>query len=132
MNKNLIEKYLKYAQTEEAYAVLFVKKYLKKAENKWIDIISLDAGAKAEELEFTSLNCELFERKIKPKYPNRKEYLSEEEYEQACRAITWKTAHEDIQKQRLKGICGTRYYIKVKDFEKLKIYISKKSDKNNT
>ena len=37
-----IEKYKKYAETTEAFAVLFVKKYLRQANGMWIDILRAD------------------------------------------------------------------------------------------
>ena len=39
MDDKLLEKYLEYASTEEAFAVLFVKKYLAQAKGHWIEII---------------------------------------------------------------------------------------------
>lgn len=41
MDDKLIKRYLKYANSEEALAVLFVKKNLIKAKGHWIDIDNL-------------------------------------------------------------------------------------------
>ena len=38
MDDRLLKKYLEYANTEEAYAVLFVKKHLTQAKGRWVDI----------------------------------------------------------------------------------------------
>lgn len=111
MKKSLIEKFKLYCTTEESFAVLFVKKYLKAAENKWIDILSCEVGAynEIEELEFKSVVCELFEKNLKPKYPPKENFASKSEYILTCRAITWETAHRDIDAQRAKNIQGQKY-----------------------
>ena len=43
MSQEQIELYLQYANSVEAYAVLFVKKYLPDARGFWIDILETDA-----------------------------------------------------------------------------------------
>ena len=116
MKKSLIEKYKKYSTTAESFAVLFVKKYLRAAENKWIDILNFrtDFYDDAKELEFEYVVCELFPKEIKPEYPPRKNFKKEEDYILACRAITWETAHADIDDQRAKGIQGVKYSLRGK------------------
>ena len=106
-----LEKYLEYANSPESFAVLFVKKYLLNAKGCWIDILDLDENAHflAEELEFRSVTCELFPRKIQPKYPPKKPDETNDEYLQICRAITWETAHLDINTQRMQGYKGSVY-----------------------
>ena len=114
-NKNaLIEKYKLYSRTEESYAVLFVKKHLRAAENKWIDIVDFEVGQhnEFEKLEFEFVVCELFEKNIRPQYPSRKLFQYEHEYILACRAITWETAHRDIAEQRQKKIHGSQYSLR--------------------
>jgi hypothetical protein len=47
MDKKLIEKYRQYAASSEAFAVLFVKEHLKRADGHWVDIRDwkkLDSG----------------------------------------------------------------------------------------
>ena len=39
MDDKLLKKYLEYAKTEEALAVLFVKKHLAQAKGHWVDIV---------------------------------------------------------------------------------------------
>ena len=98
MDKKLIEKYKEYANTEEAFAVLFVKKHLRAAKGKWVDIIDFyyPYNYAPWELEFKYVECRLFSRKRKPQYPPKKDFKDEKEYIQACRAITWETANIDI------------------------------------
>ena len=38
MDEKLLRKYLEYARTEEALAILFVKKHINKAKGHWVDI----------------------------------------------------------------------------------------------
>lgn len=118
LSDELLEKYLLYANSEEAFAVLFVKKYLNAATGKWIDIIEPKNGLNDESvdehvsnLEFEFVECELFQRKLQPKYPPKKDFILDGvfhdlEYLDTCRAITWHTAHEDISQQRAKKIKG--------------------------
>ncbi|MBQ7704239.1 MAG: hypothetical protein IJT73_02240 [Selenomonadaceae bacterium] len=110
----MVEKYKHYCRTEESYAVLFVKKYLRAAEDKWIDIVDFEVGRynNAHELEFQSVVCELFPKNLKPKYPPKKMFEAEADYTLACRAITWQTAHKDIEEQREKNIQGSKYVLR--------------------
>lgn len=110
MDKKLIEQYKKYAKTEEAFAILFVKKYLNASKNKWVKIndIAYSRHFHAEKLEFKGVTCELFDRKIRPEYPPASKFDSEY-YTLTCRAITWKTANEDIYEQECNGIHGVKY-----------------------
>lgn len=110
MDKTLIEQYKKYAKTEDAFAILFVKKYLYASKNKWVKINHI-ASSKyffEDKLEFKSVTCELFDRKIKPEYPPAPKYVTED-YTLMCRAITWATANDDICDQERKGVHGTKY-----------------------
>ena len=114
MKDDLIEKYKEYANSEESYAVLFVKKYLKAAENKWIDIVDFEVGShnNVEKFGFQYVTCELFTKKILPQYPSKKSFTDERGYTLACRAITWETAHRDIYEQRQKKIQGSIYSLR--------------------
>ncbi|MDE7243324.1 MAG: hypothetical protein K2O18_05005 [Oscillospiraceae bacterium] len=109
-----INKYLDYARSPEAFAVLFAKKHLKQAgDGVWVDILDYDApgGYRIERLRFRRVECELFPRRTKPKYPLRRNFDSESEYVMACRAVTWEAACRDIGNQRLAGYHGRRYRI---------------------
>lgn len=114
MTDSAIKKYLDYARSPEAYAVLFVKKYLDRADNRfWIDILAYDvpAGYEYEKLMFKSVTCELFPRKHVPAYPPRRGFRSEHDYITACRAATWECAAYDINMLRKHGYHGARYRI---------------------
>ena len=114
MREELIEKYKRYAESPEAFAVLFVKKYLRAAAGKWVDIIDFEEGEfnNIWKLEFKSVRCELFPRKIRPKYPPKKNFYDEESYIIACRAITWEAAHRDIAQQRAEKIAGITFLLR--------------------
>ncbi len=101
-----VNKYKEYAESPEAFAVLFVKKHLKTF--KWIKITNCDyfGDDGYKKLKFSSVKCELFERTIPPKYPDKNDYKDEKYYIRVCRAITWETAHRDISLQEKKGIKG--------------------------
>jgi len=116
LKKSLIEKYKEYCTTAESFAVLFVKKYLRAAEGKWIDILDFEIGRynEIENLEFEYVTCELFQKELKPEYPPRKIFATEKDYILACRAVTWETAHEDIDAQRQKNIHGVKYALRGK------------------
>lgn len=110
-----VQKYLAYANSEEAYAILFVKKYLKQADSSvWIDILDYDAPLSYEtkRLMFKSVTCELFPKKTTPRYPTHKQFHNKDDYIIACRAVTWKTANRDIAMLRQKHYAGRRYRIR--------------------
>ena len=113
MDEKLIEKYKEYANSVEAYAVLFVKKYLRASKGKWVDILNFDVGYhnNVNHLEFEFVKCELFDRKIKPQYPPKNFFDKEYDYIIACRAITWEVAHNDIDNQRRAGIKGLKFQL---------------------
>ena len=39
MNEKLLKKYLKYAGTDEAFAVLFAKKHIEDTRGHWVDVV---------------------------------------------------------------------------------------------
>ena len=104
MSQEQIELYLQYANSVEAYAVLFVKKYLPDARGFWIDILETDApkGYWETKLEFRQVTCALYPRKINPVYPPNATIKMR-------RAITWNAAHEDIAQQIREGVKGTKF-----------------------
>jgi len=125
LDKSLIDKYLEYASTDEAYAILFVKKNLNASLNKWVDILSYDHawGFEHQKLAFKSVTCELFERCVQPKYPKKSDFPTQQAYEMACRAITWNTAHEDIERQRARGVHGRQYQIAGRLIKRTSIFV---------
>lgn len=123
--QELLEKHKKYATTEEAFAILFVKKYLKQSSGMWVDILNYQLLNHYDyrNLQFKKVKCELFKRTINPVYPPKSEFEDEEEYYMICRAITWEAANEDIEQQRANGIKGKFYTlegVRFKDFKKKK------------
>ena len=109
MDDKLLEKYLEYASTEEAFAVLFVKKYLAQAKGHWIEIIdSKRYEMSLDNLHFRFVIGSLYKRKLRPQYPSKSEYtingkFDERSYYLMTRAITWETAHNDIEQQKSKN-----------------------------
>ena len=46
MNDKILKKYLEYTDSEEAFAVLFVKKYLAQTKGRWVDIGDVNGNVK--------------------------------------------------------------------------------------
>jgi hypothetical protein len=118
INDLLLKKYLEYAASDEAKAVLFVKKYLNQAKNHWIDIIFYDRYYKSDnDLYFRFVECALFWRKMKPEYLPKENFITNGEFDERLsyimnRAITWETAHADIDNQKNEGFSGKKYQIR--------------------
>jgi hypothetical protein len=117
MDKKLLKKYLQYANTEESFAVLFVKKHLAQAKGHWVDIVNCRRYEKSSDnLHFRFVVGGLYKRKIKPQYPSKSEYaingrFDERGYYLMVRAITWETAHKDIEQQKSKNIAPRKFKI---------------------
>lgn len=69
--ESLKDEYGLYSRSNEAVAVYFVKSIVSNLDtkDKWIDIISYERYPNYDKPAFKNLEIELFERKIKPKYP---------------------------------------------------------------
>lgn len=117
MNDKLLEKYLKYASTDEAFAVLFVKKHLAQTKGHWVDIVDCRRyEMSSDNLHFRFVVGGLYKRKIQPKYPSKSAYtingkFDEHQYYLMVRAITWETAHKDIEQQKLKNVAARKFKI---------------------
>ncbi len=111
--------YISYIESGESAAVFITRDIVKSinTQGKWIDIVIIDAFDYWDDYEdyprkdFNYFIVELFPRKTKPVYPkgisdNDKKY------------ITWKTANDDISKQRKDGYIGERYLIFAKLYKK--------------
>lgn len=119
LSEDKLKEYLRYALTDEARAVLFVKKELKESSGHWIDIINCISyqNDNPNNLEFKLVTLGLYKRILKPKYPPKENFtfndkLNEKEYYLSVRAITWETSHEDISQQKNKGVVGEVFEIK--------------------
>lgn len=109
--------YLEHASSDSAMAILFVKKNVQEAAEKWIDIISCERYELSEDkLHFRFVEYGLYKRILKPKYLPKSEFtnngkLDEKNYYTAIRAITWEVANLDIEQQKAKGVVGEKYRI---------------------
>ncbi|BAY16055.1 hypothetical protein NIES21_18780 [Anabaenopsis circularis NIES-21] len=117
MDDNLLKKYLEYAKTGESFAVLFVKKHLAQAKGHWVDIVDCRRYEMSlDNLHFRFVVGGLYKRKIKPQYPSKSVYtingkFDESGYYLMIRAITWETAHKDIEQQKSKNIAPRKFKI---------------------
>ena len=117
MDDRLLEKYLAYANTEEAFAVLFVKNHLAQAKGHWVDIVNYRRHEmSADKLHFKFVIGGLYKRRIHPQYPAKSAYtlngiFDERRYYQMTRAITWETAHTDIDQQKSRHVAASKFEI---------------------
>ena len=99
--------YISYVANGDSAAVFIARDIVRSIDTSgmWIDVIST-SGYKNEfgKWDFSSITIELFPRKTKPIYPK---YASIEDK----KFITWKTANEDIAKQRSQGYRGKKFII---------------------
>ena len=118
MDDKLLKKYLKYANTDEALAVLFVKKHLvAQAKGHWIDVADCERyEMSSDNLHFRFVVGGLYKRKIQPKYPSKSTYTIDGKFDESgyylmVRAITWETAHKDIEQQKLNKVVTQKFKI---------------------
>lgn len=117
MDDRLLKRYREYASTEEAFAVLFVKQHLVQAKGHWIDVVNFRRYEMSpENTHFRFVVGGLYKRKIRPKYPPRSAYtmngkFDERGYYLMTRAITWETAHADIEQQKAKKIQSLKFEV---------------------
>lgn len=124
MDERLLKRYREYASTEEAFAVLLVKKHLAQAKGHWVDVVSCRRYEMSpDNMHFRFVVGGLFKRKIHPKYPPRADYtingkFDERGYYLMTRAITWETAHTDIEQQKTKHVAPLKFEIKGVSYDK--------------
>lgn len=124
MDDRLLKKYRKYANTEEAFAVLFVKKHLTQAKGHWVDVDDFQRYEMSEDnLHFRFVTGGLYKRIIQPKYPSKSEFtvngrFDEHRYYFMARAITWETAHKDIEQQKAKCAAAKNFKITGVSYDK--------------
>ena len=124
MKDKLLTKYLRYAKTDEAFAVFFVKKNLGQAKGHWVDIADCQRYEMSlDNLHFRFVVGGLYKRKVRPQYPSKSEYTTdgkfdEYRYNSMMRAITWETAHKDIEQQKSKKIAPRKFEITGVSYDK--------------
>jgi len=124
MGDKLLKDYLDYADTEEALAVLFVKKHLGQAEGHWVDVVDCRRYEMSpDRLHFRFVVGGLYERRMRPRYPSKSSFTAdgrfrERDYYLMARAITWETAHKDIAQQKAKGVAATEFKITGVSYDK--------------
>ena len=124
MDEKLLKKYLEYAETDEAFAVLFVKKHLPQAKGHWVDIADCQRyEMSSDKLHFRFVFGGLYQRNIQPQYPQQSAHtfdgkFDERKYYLMVRAITWETAHKDIEQQRSKRVACRKFTITGVSYDK--------------
>lgn len=124
MNEVLLKKYLRYASTDEALAVLFVKKSIKQAKGHWIDVVDCERYEMSpDNMHFRFVVGGLYPRKIEPSYPSKSQFtvdgkFNESQYMLMVRAITWETAHGDIEQQKSQRIAPRKFKITGVSYDK--------------
>jgi len=98
--------YLEYASTNEAMAIVFVKKHMLESAQKWVDVVDCERYELSEDkLHFRFVEYGLYKRTLKPKYPPKSQFTNNGEFDEnsyyiAVRAITWEAANLDIEQQK--------------------------------
>ena len=124
MDERLLKRYREYASSEEAFAVLLVKKHLAQAKGHWVDVVNCRRYEMSpDNMHFRFVVGGLFKRKIHPKYPPQSDYtingkFDERAYYLMTRAITWETAHTDIEQQKARRIAPQKFEIKGVSYDK--------------
>jgi len=124
MDNKLLKKYLEYANTQEAFAVLFVKKHLAQSKGHWVDIVDCQRyEMSSDNLHFRFVVGGLYKRKIQPQYPSKATYTIDGEFDERgyylmTRAITWETAHKDIEQQKSKNVSASKFKITGVSYDK--------------
>ncbi|OJY94904.1 MAG: hypothetical protein BGP25_06985 [Lysobacterales bacterium 63-13] len=124
MDEKLLKRYRQYASTEEAFAVLLVKKHLAQSKGYWVDVVnSRRFEMSSDSMHFRFVVGSLFKRKIHPKYPPRSDFtingrFDERAYYLMTRALTWEAAHTDIEQQKAKQVSPLRFEIKGVRYDK--------------
>lgn len=124
MDNKLLDRYRRYASSEEAYAVLFVRTHLAQAQGHWIDAVDYRRYEMSpDNLHFRFVTGALYGRTLQPQYPPKSTCtvngkLDEERYYQMTRAITWSTAQTDIQQQKARKVRPLRFEVTGVSYDK--------------
>jgi len=110
MDNKLLDRYRKYASSDEAFAVIFVRKHLVQAKEHWVDAVDYRRYEMSpDNLHFRFVRGGLYRRTLQPQYPQKSTCVvdgkfDEERYYQLVRAITWEAAHMDIGQQKARKV----------------------------
>lgn len=124
MDEKLLQRYREYASSEEAFAVLLVKKHLAQAKGHWVDVVDCRRyEMSSDNMHFRFVVGGLFKRKIHPRYPPQSEYTTNGKFDERAyylmtRAITWDTAHTDIEQQKAKKVSPQKFEIRGVSYDK--------------
>ena len=124
MDERLLARYREYASTEEAFAVLLVKKHLAQAKGHWVDVVDYRRYEMSpDNLHFRFVRGGLYKRKLHPQYPPKSLYtangqLDEHRYYLMTRAITWETAHKDIEQQKAAKVRPLKFEVTGVSYDK--------------
>ena len=101
-----------------------MKKHLAQAKGYWIDIIDCRRyEMSSDNLHFRFVVGGLYRRKIKPQYPSKSVYTTNSRFDERgyylmVRAITWETAHKDIEQQKSQNIAPRKFKITGVSYDK--------------
>jgi hypothetical protein len=124
MDQKLLERYRKYAGTEEAFAVLFVKEHIAQAKGHWVDPVDFKRYEMSpNNMHFRFVVGGLYPRKLQPKYPPKATFtangkIDENAYYLMVRAITWETAHADIKQQKAAKVRPLKFEVRGVSYDK--------------
>lgn len=124
MDHKLLERYRRYASSEEAFAVLLVKKHLAQARGHWVDAVDYRRYEMSpDNLHFRFVRGGLYRRTLQPQYPPKSMWtlggkFDEESYYQMVRAITWETAHTDIEQQKTRKVRPLKFEVTGVSYDK--------------
>jgi hypothetical protein len=100
-------KYISYVENGDSAAVFIARDIAEDIDTygMWIDVIKTSGYKnRYDKWDFSNITIELFPRKTRPIYPEGSS-TEDKKY------ITWKTANEDIDKQRQRGYRGEKFTI---------------------
>ena len=118
MDQKLLARYREYAGSKEAFAVLFVKQHLAEAKGHWVDPVDFERYEMSpDDMHFRFVVGGLYPRKLQPKYPPKTAFaangkIDEKAYYLMVRAITWETAHADIEQQKAARVRPLRFEVR--------------------
>ena len=124
MDQKLLARYREYAGSEEAFAVLFVKQHLAQAKGHWVDPVDFERYEMSpDNMHFRFVIGGLYPRKLQPKNPPKAAFgangkIDEKAYYLMVRAITWETAHADIEQQKAARVRPLRFEVRGVSYDK--------------